>query len=149
MKSQEKKRTAAIVSTYLVLRKEDQVLCLLRKNTGYMDGYYGLIAGHIEQNESATEGMIREAYEEAGIHVQEDNLKVVHIIHRKSERLNIDIYFECSKWDGAVQNKEPHKCEALEYFDLYDLPENMIDHVRTVLEYIEEGVFYSELGWKQ
>ena len=103
MKPQEKKRTAAIVSTYLILRKEDQVLCLLRKNTGYMDGYYGLIAGHIEENESATEGMIREAYEEAGIHVQEDNLKVVHILHRKSERLNIDIYFECSKWDGAVQ----------------------------------------------
>ena len=39
----------AIVSVYLVLQNTDgKVLLLLRKNTGYCDGQYGLPAGHVD-----------------------------------------------------------------------------------------------------
>lgn len=48
-----KSRTGASVNVYLILQKGDHVLLHLRKNTGYGDGYYGLISGHVEDHESA------------------------------------------------------------------------------------------------
>lgn len=60
-------RTGTSVNAYLVLRRDDQLLLLLRKNTHYCDGMWGFMAGHVEDGESATEGMIREAREEIGI----------------------------------------------------------------------------------
>jgi len=148
MKVEEKKRVGAAVSAYLVLRRGDEVLLLLRQNTGYMDGHYGLISGHVEQGESATDGMIREAYEEAGIQIHPEHLKVTHIMHRQSERLNIDVFFECEKWEGEVRNCEPEKCAALKYFPQDSFPDNLIDYVQDALKSIENGSFYSEKGWK-
>ena len=66
---------------------------LLRQNTGYLDNYWSFPAGHVETGESATEGMIREAREELGIILSPDNLQVVHVMHRKTNRLNVDIFF--------------------------------------------------------
>ena len=31
----------------LLLIKEDKVLLMKRQNTGYMDGYYGVLGGHV------------------------------------------------------------------------------------------------------
>ena len=55
-------RSKASVNAYLILEKDGMVLLGLRKNTGYQDGMYSLVAGHIEDNESATTGMCREAH---------------------------------------------------------------------------------------
>ena len=44
-----KKRSAAVVSAYLILREDGKVLLQLRKNTGYCDGMWSLIAGHVEE----------------------------------------------------------------------------------------------------
>lgn len=57
-----------IVSVYLILVKDGKVLLLRRANTGYEDGNYGLVAGHLDGDESATTGMVREASEESGLH---------------------------------------------------------------------------------
>jgi 8-oxo-dGTP pyrophosphatase MutT (NUDIX family) len=62
-----KERFKLIPAVYLILRRNDEVLLLRRANTGYQDGKYSLIAGHLDGDELATEGMIREAKEEAGI----------------------------------------------------------------------------------
>lgn len=135
------------VNTYVFLKKDDQILLLLRKNTGYMDGYYGLVAGHVERGESAKEGMIREAFEEAGIHIKPHDLKPVHIMHRKTERTNLDIFFECTHWEGEIINSEPHKCESLDFFSLNHLPSNIMPYLKDALKAIHTGIIYSELGW--
>lgn len=137
-----------IVAAYLILRRGDQVCLLLRKNTGYCDGLYGLISGHVEDGESATAAMIREAEEEAGLKLAPSQLKVVHILHRKTpERLAMDVFFECSSWKGPVQNREPKKCEKLEFFPLTALPSTTIDYVSDVIKCVTNGQFYSEMGW--
>ncbi|MCB1110867.1 MAG: NUDIX domain-containing protein [Chlamydiia bacterium] len=142
------KRTGASVNSYLILYQGDKILFGLRQNTGYCDGMWSLVAGHVENGESATQGMIREAKEEIGIDLIPSDLKVVHIMHRQTNRFNIDVFFECHRWEGDIQNNEPEKCETLEFFPLATLPENLIAYNRVALEWALQGKAYSELGWE-
>jgi len=142
------KRIGASVNAYLILKQEGKILLHLRKNTGYCDGMWSLIAGHVEDGESATEGMIREAHEEIGIQIEPWQLKAIHVMHRKTNRLNVDIFFECASWEGSIINREPDKCERIAFFPLDALPLNVVDYNVTALKAIWEGNFYSEYGWK-
>lgn len=143
-----KKRTGANVNAYLILRQDDNVLLHLRKNTGYCDGMWSLVAGHVEDGESATAGMIREAYEEIGITLCSSQLKVVHVMHRQTNRLNVDVFFDCCSWKGIIKNTEPEKCERLEFFPIEALPNNIVDYNATALKAISKKEFYSEQGWE-
>jgi len=71
-----------ISSVYLLLRRDDELLLLRRANTGYHDGRYSLVAGHLNGDERATDAIAREAREEAGIEVQASSLRFVHTCHR-------------------------------------------------------------------
>ena len=62
-------RYRLIPEVYLILERDSEVLLLRRFQTGYEDGKYGLVAGHLEAGESAVAGIVREAREEAGIGV--------------------------------------------------------------------------------
>lgn len=143
-----KKRAGAIVQGYLVLKKDDKILFGLRKNTGYCDGMWSLVAGHIEDGESASIGMAREAKEELGIDIDPAHLKVIHVMHRKTNRLNVDIFFECTTWKGDIQNQEIEKCEKIEFFSLEHLPSPVVDYNVAALESALSGIFYSERGWE-
>lgn len=140
------KRTGANVNAYLILRQSDRVLLQLRKNTGYCDGMWGFVAGHVEDGEPATEAMIREAREEIGLFLIPSQIQVAHIMHRKTNRLNVDIFFNCPVWQGSLLNLEPDKCEKIEFFTLNSLPANMIQYHKIAFEYDH---FYSEHGWDE
>jgi len=142
-----KERFKLCVSTYLFLEKEDKILLHLRQNTGYADGNYSLVAGHLDGNETATQAIIREAKEEANIIINPEDLKVVHIMHRTSDRENIDIFFSCKKWTGEIKNLEPHKCGGLTFASKNNLPENTLEYVKIALSNEKSGQFYSELGF--
>lgn len=62
--SNQNKRFKLIPSVYLILRQDDKVLLSRRANTGYQDGNYSLIAGHLDEDEIGTVAMTREAREE-------------------------------------------------------------------------------------
>ncbi len=64
-------------------------------------------------------------------------------MHRKTNRLNVDIFFECASWKGSIMNKEPNKCERIDLFSLDSLPVNMVDYNATALKAVMEGNFYS------
>lgn len=142
-----KKRTGASVNAYLILKQGNEILLHLRKNTGYCDGMWSLVAGHVEDGESATAALIRETYEEIGITLSPDQIKVVHVMHRQTNRLNVDIFFACPLWEGVIKNCEPEKCEKLEFFSLENLPTNIVDYNATALKAVLNEEFYSEQGW--
>ena len=127
------KRSGTSLNVYLIVKKKNSVLLSLRQNTGYCDGSYGLVSGHVEEGESAINALIREAKEEAGIQIFASQIQLIHIMHRKTDRYNIDIFFTCS-FPGAIVNLEPHKCANLAFFDLDSLPSNTIPYIEKALK---------------
>ncbi|MES2436915.1 MAG: NUDIX domain-containing protein [Patescibacteria group bacterium] len=141
-------------AVYLLPIKDNKVLLSRRFNTGYMDGWYSLVAGHIDGNEPATDATIREAREEAGIVVRAKDLTCVHIMDRYSPiqadnipREYIDFFFTVSTWQGEPTIMEPDKCDELLWVDLNEIPEQTIDYVKHMIECYKNKVFYSEVGW--
>lgn len=123
-------------SVFIIPRRGSQVLLALRENTGYMDGMYGLVSGHVEAGESAEDAIIRETEEEAGLKLSKDQLKYVFTMQRmKDDPMDdyIDIFFECTNWDGEFVNNEPKKCGGVEWFEISDLPNNTIPTIAEVL----------------
>jgi len=136
------------IASYLILAKDGQVLLLRRANTGYQDGNYSLVAGHLDGAETAKQSIIREAEEEAGIIVRPANLDVVHVMHRyRPDREYIDIYLKTDKWEGIIVNKEPNKCDELKWFPLDRLPDNILPEVKLALGNTKKKIFYGEIGW--
>lgn len=140
------KRSEACLNVYLIIIQKNAVLLSLRQNTGYYDGSYGLVSGHVEDGESAISAIMREAKEEVGIQILASQIKPIHIMHRKTDRYNIDIFFTCS-FPGAVVNLEPHKCANLDFFDLDRLPLNIIPYIEKALKATLHKKIYSEEGW--
>jgi ADP-ribose pyrophosphatase YjhB (NUDIX family) len=137
-------------AVYLILRDEqDRVLLQRRFNTGFMDGYYSLVAGHVEWGESATDAVLRESREEIGVVLRADDCTFVHVMHRRSaDRIYYDFFFEARAWNGAVRIVEPHKCDDLTWFSRAALPINIVPYVRDVLlNWAPSGVRYSEVGF--
>ena len=142
-------RLRAILAVYLVVIKEKKTLLYLRQNTGYSDGMYSLIAGHVEKGESVIQAMIREAKEEAGIDIDPYNLKPLCTMHRFSDSERVDFFFELINWEGKFINKEPHKCKELKFYDLENLPVNTLDYVKKALFSSMKGISICEYGWKK
>ena len=46
------------ITVGLILEKNGKILLIKRKNTGYMDGMYGFLAGHVEKGESLKQAMV-------------------------------------------------------------------------------------------
>lgn len=120
------------VAVYGILLKDDMVLMLRRYKTGWMDGMYGLPAGHLEKGETLAEATIREIHEEAGVEVSESDLEFKHVSHR-NEAGNfeyMDFYYIVRKWNGEPRIAEKDKADDLRWFDLDDLPENIAPNVK-------------------
>jgi 8-oxo-dGTP diphosphatase len=137
-----------VAAVHLFLIKDGKILLLRRKNTGYEDGNYSVPAGHIEANEPATVAMTRESQEETGIIIKPEALEAVHIMHRKADdQERIDFFFTTKTWVGEPTITEPDKCDDLSWFNLDNLPENIIPYIKTALENYKKGLIYSEFGW--
>lgn len=139
-----------IVASYLLLYKDDTVLLSKRLNTGYRDGEYSVVAGHVEPGETFTQTVIREAREEVGIELLPSDVEVIHVQHRKSnldDSERVHVYFRANNWKGTVRNCEPNKCSDLMWSKVTNLPSNMVPCVKHVIEQVSSGNNYSEYGW--
>ena len=140
-------RSPFLVAVHLFFLKDNKILLLRRFNTGYEDGNYSIVAGHVDAGETVTQAAVREAQEEAGVMLQPKNLQVVHIMNRKSNDERVDFFVVVMAWEGEIQNREPEKCDDLSWFSLEALPANMIPYVRFAIENYQRGILYSEFGW--
>ena len=129
-------RDQFFVEAHLVFERAGQLLMLLRQNTGYMDGHWGLVAGHVDAGETFREAMAREAFEEAGLRLVPDQLRLAHIMHRKSDSERVSLFFTSDSITGEPQNMEPEKCAALIWQPRATLPDTTIPYIRAALDNI-------------
>lgn len=139
------------IACYVLVRKGDEIIGLLRDGTDWMNGYYGIAQGKVEKHEPYTAAAVREIQEELGVTVKPQDLKPVLVMHRwepSSQAQDwVDIYFEVTKWQGELKNNEPHKHSKLDWLKLTDLPDNIIPCISYALEQIAQGNMYAEYGW--
>lgn len=137
------------VAVHTFLLRSGSVLLLRRCNTGFEDGNYGLVGGHLEGSESVTQAAIRECREEVGVEIDRADLKVVGVTHYNSPTgEGIDFFLRATQWTGEPRNREPDFCDELRWCRLDALPENTIPFVRRAAENMQAGVWFDELGWE-
>lgn len=135
------------VAVHLFFLRGSEILLLRRYNTGYEDGNYSVVAGHVDAGETVTQAAIREAGEEAGVVVEAGDIQIVHVMNRKAENERIDFFMLVRRWSGEITNMEPHKCDQLAWCPIAELPPNTIPYVRHGIECFQNGIDYSEFGW--
>jgi len=140
-------RFKLVSAVHLFLVRGKRVLLLRRYNTGYQDGNYSVVAGHLNGGEPIKAAAIREAREEVGVDLAFRDLDVVGVMHRLSDDERVDFFLATSRWSGQVTNAEPDKCDRLAWFDMDELPHNVIPYVRRALENYREGCWFDSFGW--
>ncbi|MFF2372437.1 GNAT family N-acetyltransferase [Agromyces sp. NPDC058110] len=138
-------RFSVIPAGYVFLFDDaGRVLLQHRAATGYYDGWWGAsAAGHVDAGESVVHGTVREAAEEIGVVIAPADLVPLTTMHRTgpttaSVEQRVDFFFACRSWAGEPALRET-KADDLGWFDLDDLPDQVVHHERFVLERVVAG----------
>jgi 8-oxo-dGTP diphosphatase len=91
--------------------------------------------------------LVREAKEEIGVIIDEDDVKLAHVMHNSSGKGRIAFFFAVDRWQGSISNMEPEKCSELRWFPTTRLPEQMINYARVAIENYVNGRPMSLYGW--
>ncbi|MFG2332573.1 NUDIX domain-containing protein [Streptomyces sp. NPDC048604] len=147
------RRVPHIVGAHLYLEREDGavLLGLRHPDSAYAGGRWHFPAGHCEQ-ESATACLVREAYEEAGLVIDPDDVELVHTVHLRhapGTTPRIQLVFRARRWEGVPELREPDKCVAWQWWDPEALPEAIVPYARAAVEGVRSGRAYSESGWSR
>jgi len=142
-------RFKLVPESHLLLVRDGRILLLRRANTHYEDGKYSVVAGHIEDGETAREAICREAREEAGIELTPDDLAFDQVVHRADRGQRVSFFFSAFRWRGEPRNMEPHKASDFGWFPLDALPDPMVPYVRQAITRWRAGERYGESGWNR
>lgn len=132
-----------ILKARLILYNRGSILLL--KQTNPHGGQYTFVGGNIEQSEFAKASLVREAQEEAGIVIKQEDLRLAHVLHKRDKAgQRIILYFKTAVWQGEPRTKEPHKFKEAAWFPLDALPKGLSGTARHVLKMYRKGEMYSE-----
>lgn len=149
-----KDRFKLLAASYVFLIRNGKIFLLRRFNTGWEDGNYTIPAGHIEEGESAKQAAARETEEETGIKISKDNLRFVHVMHRRSlqpdgvsVRIYVDFFFTADDFEGEPLAVEKEKSDHGAWFPLDAIPDNTVPNIKVAIESYKNNVPFSEFGW--
>ncbi len=133
-----------LVSTHILLIKENNILLYLRK-WGLQDWKYNVIAGHLDWWETPIEATIREAKEEAWIIIQKEDLYFSHVSYSIAWNWKeyIQFYFSCKKWEWEIKNLEIERCYNMSFFPIDNLPENTTPYIKQAITNFRNNITYS------
>lgn len=140
-------RRSFVSAVHLFLIRDGRVLLLRRFQTGYEDGNYSVVAGHLDGDETVVGAALREAREEIGLELAPEDVQVVGVMHRRSNDERIDWFVACSRWQGEPSNAEPDHCDELRWADPAALPHNVIPYVRRALDNYLAGRWFDSFGF--
>jgi len=132
------------VSVHTFFVRDDSVLMMRRRGTGFCDGMRSVPAGHVMGAETILQAAAREAREEVGLEVSPSALAVVGVMHRRSTEARIDFFIKAETWAGEPRNMEPDKCDEVAWFPKSCLPSDTIPYVRRALLKAERSPWFEE-----
>jgi 8-oxo-dGTP diphosphatase len=143
------KRVKLPVVAHTFLLRSGSVLLQRRSNTGFEDGNYGPVGGHLEGDESIKQTAIRECREEIGVEIDPAALTVVGVAHYNSPTgEGIDFFLSATRWRGEPFPRT--ECDDLRWCPLDALPGNTIPFVRRAIEHhLQRGQWFDEIGWER
>ncbi|WP_447035460.1 NUDIX domain-containing protein [Streptomyces sp. DSM 118878] len=140
-----------IIGVHLYLERPDGtvLLGLRHPDSEFAPSTWHVLAGHCEQ-ENAIACLIREAAEEAGLHIKRKDVELVHVVHHIGKPRNpprLGLFFRARAWSGEPELREPDKCTQWKFWDPATLPDALVPYTRLVIAKIQNGELYSETGW--
>ena len=133
-----------LVLTRINEKREKEILLQLRQNTGYMDNMYDFAcSGHVDKNESFTQALVREAKEEIGISVKEEDLIFLAVNHHYQAD-HVQLFFTTKAYRGIPTVCEPNECGGLVWANINSLPDNTIPYVANVIKCIQSGIQFDD-----
>ncbi|TDD86789.1 NUDIX domain-containing protein [Saccharopolyspora karakumensis] len=109
-----------VVDAHVIMVRGGRVL-LSRRRGSFGDGLWHLPSGKVDAGESLVQAAVREAREEVGVRIDENDLR---------------------------QNREPEKCYELGWFALDALPGDIIGYPASGLRGHLESRSFGTLGWE-
>lgn len=142
-------RYRSIIDAHIVLRRSGKILLTRRTGDVYASGQYCLPSGHLEQDESVLDAIVRETKEEVGVVLEPAALRMALVMHQRNPdgHARIGFFFEPERWDGEPANCEPAKCSGLLWADPGDLPARTVPYTAAAIARIQEGTPFALNGW--
>ncbi|MCQ4200287.1 NUDIX domain-containing protein [Streptomyces coelicoflavus] len=140
-----------IIGVHLYLERPDGtvLLGLRHPDSAFAPSTWHVLAGHCEQ-ENAIDCLIREAMEEAGLHIERQDVELVHVVHhidKPGSPPRMGLFFRARTWGGEPVLREPDRCTQWKFWDPAALPDDLVPYTRLAITKIRNGELYSETGW--
>jgi len=132
----------AVVDVHLLLMRDRQVLLGRRANTGYGDGAYEPPSSRLTERETIVEAAIRVAAAQTGIQLRPSHISLAHVLHDVSGAGRIAFFLAADGWEGESRGPTASYSDFA-WFDIDDLPANMIDRARVALRSCAAGSPFS------
>lgn len=139
-----------VIGVHLYLERDGEILLGLRHpDSAYAPLEHHFLAGHCER-ESAVACLVREAWEEAGLVIEAEDVDLVHVVHlvdAPGAPPRLQLVFRARRWQGEPRLREPDKCVSWGWWPVDALPEPTVRYTRAAIDGIRHGRLYTELGW--
>lgn len=156
MVSKKARYTNSSAGILILTRVQDgkkQVLLQHRGRTEMLPNVWDCISGHVEEQETIRQTMVREAYEELSIIVKAEDIEFVGMTHLRldDETTYYNIFLTTDKFMGTPKIMEKDKHDDLKWVNLDALPamaHEMINNRYQAIQHLERPPFYSEEGFE-
>ena len=144
--------SAGILILTRVQDGQKQVLLQHRGQTEMLPNVWDCISGHVEEQETVRQAMVREVNEELAIIVKVEDIEFVGMTHLRldDETTYYNIFLTTDKFVGTPKIMEKDKHDDLKWVNLSDLPamaDEIVQNRYHAIQHLGQPPFYSEEGF--
>jgi len=128
------------IGTAIIVQNKNGEILLGKRINSFGEGFYGIPGGRVERGEKLASCADRELKEETGLKSKE--FRYLCVVKEWQESKNQDFIhfiFLCNDFDGTPVLLEPEKCESWNWYDLNNLPENILPGHLVGIEVLKSG----------